>query len=33
MCMFDDDGNWKEGGKCEGCGKCGCFDDENEEVE
>lgn len=28
MCMFDEEGNFIKGGKCDGCGKCGDVIDE-----
>lgn len=31
MCMFDEDGNWVEGGKCDGCGKCDDFEEVEED--
>jgi len=31
MCMFDENGEWVEGGQCDGCGQCGDTGVEDEE--
>jgi hypothetical protein len=31
MCMWDDDGEYIEGGQCDGCGRCGDCDVEDDD--